>query len=422
MLIEGFLIKLKHSFLVFRTDRYSGKGGIEVSDSGKIKVSPVKMFILLILLIAAQPILGGCLKDSSVQLHSGTSHDVPNEKESTETSSTERKIFPVNPEKGEFNRAAGWVTNDTILYITEAADGSRLFTYQLSTGADKLIFKSEFPVVKAEVNSLRKQILIHSARSTHEAELTIIDYDGKILADQRIDSYELSFEWNKEEDGEVLVTAFNEDWSYKTYLLKINENSLSKLDLPQPFAVWKSSEEILFLNWDQDSPDLQAPLIEKNLSNQKQRELLSSVHHIDSSKKVIMAVSTNQENKEFAVYRFMTKDLETISSLKVFQLTTYSGWLTPYYDIMDSQGSFIYFRPVTSGEADLYGEEFTLSRFSFKEGKEVDLVTGLANEPLSCSVQGELCLYGHQFEKVIDLREKKIHSLVKSQEQLKGEK
>jgi hypothetical protein len=135
-----------------------------------------------------------------------------------------------------------------------------------------------------------------------------------------------------------------------------------------------------------------------------------------------MAVSTNQENTEFAVYRFMTKDLETISSLKVFQLTTYSGWLTPYYDIMDSQGSFIYFRPVTSGEADLYGEEFTLSQFSFKESKEVDLVTGLANEPLSCSVQGELCLYGHQFEKVIDLREKKIHSLVKSQEQLKGEK
>lgn len=383
-----------------------------MSDCIGKKAAHVKSFFLFLLLMAGLPSLGGCLNDSAIQ--SGTGYEVPKKEETPDSPLTGKEIMPITSILGEFDRVAGWISQDTILYVTNVKEGSHLFLHQLNSGASKLVFKSDSPVVNAEINPSSKQILIHSAPSTYEAELTVIDYEGEILFEKKIESYELTIQWNKEQDGKVLVSAFNEDWSYKTYIVNINENSMTELSLPQPFVVWKSTDEILYLDWNQDRPTLQAPLKERNLQNEKQRELLSSVHQFDASIEVIMAVSTSESYSDLAEYRFMNRNLEIISTLEVHQLTTYSGWLVPYYDIIDSKGAFLYFRPLNSGEADLYGDEFTLSQFLVEKDKDAELMTGMANEPLSCSADGELCLYGYQFEKLIDIKEKKIYNLVEA--------
>ena len=63
-------------------------------------------------------------------------------------------------------------------------------------------------------------------------------------------------------------------------------------------------------------------------------------------------------------------------------------------------------------EKDMYDEEFQLMKFDADANQVQEIMGGLKNEPLSCSPDGSYCLYGYNFEKLIDLNKKKIMKLI----------
>ncbi|WP_404329273.1 hypothetical protein [Mesobacillus maritimus] len=320
--------------------------------------------------------------------------------------------MPISEVEGSFSEVAGWLKEDTILYITNFNTGSNLYTYHLTTGVSSLFFQSDNPVVSTEISPLRDKILIHTAPTSYQAEVIIKDINGETLSETKIDSFELAYEWNHGNEEEVLVSAFNEDWSFNTYILNIHEDNLTEVSLPEPFVVWPKESELLYLNWDKNAPNLNAPLKKRNLDNEKEDTLMTSVHHVDSSKEYILAISTGEQDSMQSIYSIMNTEFVKTSEFEVPHLTAFSSWLVPFYDFIDREKKLIYLQPLRSGEADLYDEGFVLTEYSFEKNKGKQLLEQLENEPISCSPNGTLCLYGYQFEKIIDLTEKEIISLV----------
>lgn len=370
-----------------------------------------KFFFISALLFVMTGMVWGCSNNQFSHPNVGSSHN-PIKKEEPGVSFFGEEIMPITEVEGSFSEVAGWLSDDTILYITNLNKGSNLYTYHLSSGASSLFYQSDVPVVSADISPLRDKVFIHAAPTSYQAEVIVVDIKGETLSQAKIDSFELAYEWNLENEEEVLLSAFNEDWSYNTYVLDIPKGSLTELNLPEPFVVWPKAKEMLYLKWDETGLNLNAPLIKRNLDTKKEDTLMNSVHHIDSSKEYILAVSTSERDSEHSIYSILNKEFERISEFEVHHLTAFSSWLVPFYDFIDRDQTFIYLHPIRSGEADLYDEGFVLTEYSFETKKGKQLVSDLENEPISCSPNGALCLYGYQFEKVIDLKEKEIINLV----------
>jgi hypothetical protein len=353
----------------------------------------------------------GCSNNQLSQPHVGSNHN-PIKKEKPGVSFFREKVMPITEVEGSFSEVAGWLTDDIVLYITNLSTGSNLYIYHLSTGESELFYQSANPIVSTEISPSRDKIFIHAAPTSYQAEVIIIDVNGETLSQTKIDSFELAYEWNHGNEDEVLVSAFNEDWSFSTYILNIQEDSLKEVRLPEPFVVWPKEKELLYLDWDENAPNLNAPLIKRNLDNDKEDTIMNSVHHVDSSKEYVLAVSTSEQDSKQSIYSIFNRKFVKSTEFEVHHLTAFSSWLVPFYDFIDREKKLIYLHPIRSGEADLYDEGFVLTEYSFENNKGKQLFNDLENEPISCSPSGTLCLYGYQFEKIIDLKEKEIISLV----------
>ncbi|WP_410888261.1 hypothetical protein [Neobacillus sp. 211] len=321
--------------------------------------------------------------------------------------------LPISIPEGEFYKFVGWLSGTQVLYITNLEQTSSVYQYNLLTGKSELIYKSEYPIVNVQISPSKKRMLIHTSPSSYEGIVTIIDIKGKEQLKKSFASYELAFEWNPYKESEILVTKFNEDWSFQVLLLDLNKSNITELTLPQPFIKWKGENEVAFINWDENNPSLFAPLIDRSLENGMEKTLFSSVIDFSEFRDLLVTVSVNEQDQSMANYSFFDKEMKKLFTFSIPQLTNYSDWLIPFYDYNEQKGQFFTFSPVTSGEADSYTEGFQLLSYNPKNGSSSLIMDGLENEPIHLSPSGDALLYGNQFEKIIDIKAKKIYELIK---------
>lgn len=375
--------------------------------------TPYVRWIVLIIATSAY-ILSGCSQLLDVSLHKDASHSLERIKETPGISFLGSEVIPIKlGVQEEFSKASGWLSNTEILYISNKNESSSiLYSYSLITGQSTMLYKSGQPIITAEISPKKDKVMIHSSAS-EEGVLTVIDLSGKELYSGKIESYELTFEWNSYNDDLLIVSAFTEEWDFNTYLLDLKENSLKELQLPEPFVRWISEDMLVYQQWDENEISLKAPLKSFSISGNHSKTLFEDVYQFDSLGKYLLTIEVAEgENPGLGLYTFTREGIHSAGSLTAPLLTSFSGWVVPFYDLMDDGKAFMYLRAKEQGEADLYEGGFDLMKYQFGEDKEEMVFSELANEPLSCSPSGEMCLYGFQLERVMNIDTKEIIELV----------
>jgi hypothetical protein len=320
--------------------------------------------------------------------------------------------LPIKIPEGEFYKVGCWYSDHHLLYITNLEQSSSVYLYNLLTGSSELFYKSEVPIVTIQASPSKKNILIQSSPSTYEGQVTILSPEGSEIFKQSIPSYELTFEWNPFNESEILISSFNEDWTFQMLLLDIGQRKTTELTLPQPFIKWIGKEEVAYLNWNEDSPSLFAPLMKKNLSNAKEEEIFSDVLQFATYNDILMTVTVQDDERLQATYTFYNKEKKELNSFSIPHLSIFSGWLVPYNDLNETKGEFITLKPVKSTEADAYREGFELLSYDIDNGSSNVIMKNLKNEPIMLSPSGEAALFGNRFEKIINLKTKELIELV----------
>lgn len=333
-------------------------------------------------------------------------------KETTHHEEADWKL-PISITAGEFYMLGGWLSDTEVLYITNLEQTSSVYRYDLLSGKSKLIYKSEYPIVTIKISPSKKNILIHSSPSSYEGVVTIIDENGNEQMKQSFASYELDFEWNLFNESQILVTKFDEDWNFQLSLLDTSKSKSVELNLPQPFIKWIDKKNVAYLNWDENTPSLFAPLIFRSLETGKEKTVLPEVIQFSTFQNLLITVSVKKEDSSMAAYTFFDKEMKEQFAFSIPQLTKFSDWLVPFYDYSETRGQFITFKPLRSGEVDSYTEGFELVSYNIKKKKSELIMEHLDNEPILFSPSGNALLYGNRFEKIIDLKTKEIYELIK---------
>ncbi|MCM3725109.1 hypothetical protein M3226_05275 [Neobacillus cucumis] len=368
--------------------------------------------LILLIFILSSLFLGAC-----------TVKDQPKQKVSINNEKTKAPAAPLSAKwklpitipagQGEFYKVAGWYTNQQIFYVTNLNQTSNLFLYNLLTGKSKLIYKTENPIVNVQISPSKKYLLVHSSPSSNEGVVTIINTKGTELLKKTFPSYDLGFEWNPYNESKVLVTKFAEDWSFQLLLLDSRDDSTIELNLPQPFIKWIKKDEIAYLNWNQTSPSLVAPLIFKQLGSEGEKTVFSNLIQFEAYRDLLMTVTVNEGDSSIADYSFFDKEKKRLFSFSIPQLTKFSDWLVPFYDYSEQKKQFLTLRPLESGDMDTYTDGFQLISYDLKKGSSKLILEGLDNVPISISPSGDTALMGNNYEKLIDLNKRKSYELMK---------
>jgi hypothetical protein len=375
---------------------------------GKCSIVIKFIFQILFFLVFAS-FLSACAHQQDAKPRHSEDHNKQNDPPSQPAKTWK---LPIEIPEGEFYKIGSWYTDHQLLYITNYEQSSSVYLYNLLTGSSEFLYKSEVPIVSLQISPSKKNILIQSSPSTYEGQVTILSSEGTEIFTQSIPSYELAFEWNPLNESKILISAFNEDWTYQMLLLDIEQRKTTELTLPQPFIKWIGQEEVAYLNWDEESPSLSAPLMTKELSTEYEKEILPEVLQFTTFNDILMTVTVKDVDQLQALYTFYDKDKKVLNSFSIPHLSMFSGWLVPYNDLNVRKGEFITLKPVKSAEADAYREGFELVSYNIESGNLKVILQGLKNEPILLSPTGEAALYGNRFEKIIDFNTKEVRELI----------
>ncbi|WP_044339665.1 hypothetical protein [Rossellomorea aquimaris] len=340
--------------------------------------------------------------------------------EETQTSPPEKEKFEKKEMVAEgltsdiFVENIGWLSDSEILTVQNEDSQTSFYIYNLYNGSKMKIYEIPSSYVSASISPDKEKILIHSAPVSYSAQVTIIGRDGEVLFQEDVPSYELTHSWNKFDDNALLMTSFSEDWSFQVFQIDVEKGIMEPLDVEQPFVQWQSDSSVLFQDWNTEEVSVSAPLVSQNILDGGKDTLVDSSVHFNQFKDSLLSISSREEEGPFT-YQFITSSGEIQTEFSVDLLSRYSDWLIPYYDMIDGKGHMITFKANEPGSFDTYTGTFSLVKWDTVSGKETVLFEDLPLEPIQCTPNGEICLYGNQLEKVIDLTTTNIIQLLKEE-------
>ena len=321
-------------------------------------------------------------------------------------------------DENRIEKVYGWLDGETLLYGVKekGTDSTQIMAWNFAEEKGRIFYQPQGQVAAVSISPKQSHVLIHSAETADKASLDILDRDGNELYSVIIPSVELSYEWNIYQPGVLYLSSFNKEWSFTSYVVDAAEKSVEPIEVDQPFPQWGGPDELWYLDWKGGNPSLKAPWIKTDVGKDKKECILLDVIYFRKMESHFMTIQDESEGHNQAVYSFYKDNGELLSAFKVPHLKNFSDWLIPYFAADEKNSKLLTFVPEKAGMADQYNGTFHLNSFDFSSGKKEDVMGGLSNEPISCAAGGRWCLYGFQFEKVIDLEKKKIKSLFKAPE------
>lgn len=319
---------------------------------------------------------------------------------------TEKKVIttieplPLIEEKEyQFQSSFGWIDDKTILYSAMKDEQYYLFAYDVSSEMKKELFSTNEMISEASVSFNKEYILVYSSDNTSNANIRIISTKGEELFVVSVPSMEISISWNPFDENTILVDSFEEDWSFKTYIIHIKDNKIEEINVPQPFAQWYSKESLLYINWDIELSQVAAPLMKYTIQTGEQELLFEDVMSFQKEEDVLLLIRENKEDISKVKYEFYNNVNTKINDIQLSVTESYSDWYALPYNFVSGKQSiltFIQHEPA-------FNQENLLLSYDWKNGEHTIVMEGLEPAPISCSPNGEYCLYGYTLENIIKM-------------------
>jgi hypothetical protein len=371
--------------------------------AGRVKVVSLigkKGYFLLVVLF----ILAGC------QLHS--IEDQHKVEQSGQQDKRSQPIRELTVEGSSFFSVGDWYDDETVLIIEDKEDSSHVSLYNIYTGKKTAFFQSLNPVISIKANKDYTYFLIQTTVSDQQAELFFLNRQGEIVDSFRMDSFDVQYVWNPYQRGQLFVTSFAKDWTFRSFLIDISKKSYTPYELPQPFAQWIHPTKFAYIPINKEDPLGDVPLYSHDLKTKQDKKLLDGIVSFLAFPKTILTIERNPQKQGRGNYTFYrSENLKKIRTFSMPLTSDVSGWLIPYYQFDSQHDIFYTFEAIDTAKIE-EGRGFRLLAFSLKTGKKEVVLEGISNVPFKLSPNGKLSLMGYQLEQILNLKTKKIVNLI----------
>lgn len=359
-------------------------------------------YYTVLLLISTVLLLTACEPAKDLQDHANKNPDVQEQ-------ISIGKLTLNKKDANEMEAIYGWLSSDTILYSKKQKDEDfpLLMTWNLKSNEHRIFYNPTAPISAVSISPAKSYVLVSTALEK-KVQNNILNANGEPVYSVSLPAFDITYEWNVYKDGVLFLSNFYEDWTYNSYIVNAVKQTTKMIDHPEPFAQWDSAQGMMFLDWKKGESALSAPLMRKELNEEKMDSIMLDVIHFKKMKQTLMTIQMNTEKPNWATYGFFDKEYKPITTFSVPFLNNKSNWDIPAYDFNEDKSAFFSFIPEKPISADQNDGNYTLIQFNWKTNKKETIMEHMKNEPLSCSPDGNLCLYGYRLDKIIDVRDRKM--------------
>lgn len=324
----------------------------------------------------------------------------------------EIQVMEVNPTY--YYSVLEWLNDELILYMEETPLENNIYAYNLFTGDITEFYSTNNPVLSVRANKNHDLFALHTAPSSYEANVIVVNKYGIPVMEYTFPSYDLTYEWNPFNPEQLMITSFQEDWSFENYMMEVESGKVQKVLLSNPFVHWVHDQKVAFLEWNTDEPSLTAPLYAFDLQTNAMQLLTEDVISFATFSNYLFTISNNRSEDHIADYTlYLLPDMQVKKTYTAPILSMYSTYLIPFIEYVPSKGSLFIFQPYDGGNVDNYANKYQLKSISMTEEKV--LFDDVENLPLRCAPSGGYCLYGYQYEKIIDINKQQIMNIMETQ-------
>ncbi len=317
-------------------------------------------------------------------------------------------------DKQDFYSINEWYDEDTVIYSVGEKEMSSLYLHNLLSGKRDLFYQTNEFITKIQANADHSLFAVQTLEQSGDSHIRILDKIGKEIFswDNKIE--DLQFMWNPYEPDELVITEFLSYMDFQLLKVNVSTKEVAQIPVNNPFVQWTNKDELGFLNWDQNEPSLDAPLIMFNLKTLKEEEWLEHCVMLFTLKDVVITVSLENGDLNKSIYTFYESNTrKRLTETDIPILNTFSeAWWIPSFDFDDNKKIFYYMKPKRAGDISEYNEGYELTALSIEDQKEEVLMTIPNNYPIKLSPDGRLCLIGQQLEQVINISNQQLSNLI----------
>ncbi|MBS2969682.1 hypothetical protein J9317_12995 [Metabacillus sp. KIGAM252] len=311
----------------------------------------------------------------------------------------EDSIVPYQANGQTFQMVGGWMGNHTVVFAEYEDQQTILYTYSLTTGEKSELYSVNMPVTHFETSPKGDYLLLQGSPSSKQIVLLLIDAQGKELFEEKFSSHDLAFSWSKSNSDRLFVTAFNEDWTYKTAIYHPLSGYEDANPIDAPFAEWNGEDKLLFAK---DHSLQQSDIYQFDPEKNEEKLAAEMVLAVYAKKNAWITLSQVNGEIDYNIHDGK-KTHRFPASLNQMEGTAE----IPKAEISPNGKEFLtYEYNKETGKLDLIS-------FSFSNEKKKVRLEDAVNVPLLFSPDGTKVLYGFQLEKVFDMITGSLKTLIK---------
>ncbi|EUJ31765.1 lipoprotein [Listeria floridensis FSL S10-1187] len=363
-----------------------------------MKINRISLFFFLF--IGVILVLSGCQQDNSVQ-----------RQEEKKTKSETQPIQSVDIQNGDFIRTIGWLSNNTVLLQKQTSGKTYLIRYQIFSGKSKTIFETSNTISEIKVSPDYEYFFVYAASNPNQAGLTIYDSKtGDEIEHLEMEPLAANFYWNQETPEKIMIVTYEHDFTFQAHAYNFKESTYEPIPISSPFVSWYS-DHFYLENRKSNKEELGNLYLEDTRSCEEESLILANILQFATNRDLL--ITMERSNRADAVtYDFHTTGFQTISKYEMPREYDELGTFIPYFDLNFSKKMFASFEPYKSRKLKTLQGEYKLIVINPLTGKKSTVMELLDNRPLLSSPNGKYLLYGYQFERVIDVKQKKMSELI----------
>lgn len=312
----------------------------------------------------------------------------------------EPKLQKYFTENSTFDRVVGWISETSLIMIERDKDEFLVYAYDVYTADKTLITTVNKPIIQVNIHPSKGHLAIIMSDNSLQATIQIVTIDGKAIDELTIESSEVYLDWNTTNVNLLLITAFNKDWTFDTFVYSSLTQEMTIIPTLHPILKWASEDKLVAINWMAEDALLGGRMMEISTQTSEVNETEDSGYiYFDMYKDYLVSVKIDSENEEFVytLSNVITNDTKVYRSPA---LSNYSQWYVPEL-VWTENHSFLTYIATKPGLIDSFDGEFLLTEFNLdsKKVKNADF----SYSTLQCTPSGDRCLSGTLYEEIWDL-------------------
>lgn len=309
----------------------------------------------------------------------------------------EQKVEKLMADSSTFHFVADWISDSELIYVVKKNGMYSINKYDIYNGMTTELFQETSLVIDVQVHPKKEYILIHTSDHPSYANIQIRSITGELVDTVEIESNEISIEWNDLNPSLLLLTAFQEDWSYDVFLYSGEIDEIQLLPFDNPFPKWFGEDQIVIGLLDDhplDGSKLQ--LVDVN-QNRKKWLIEDSVVYFDTFQDSLLTMTIDEQRQE-AIFTIFNDGGEKVFDWKAPAVSNYSEWAIPEMDWIESTTLFM-ISPKSAGLMDEMNDEAQLTMI---DRLGLTMITKVPyGAPISCS--STKCLLGYRADIIVDI-------------------